>query len=134
MLRALDQYDLPTIWEAMQAAYAADGNKPPADPEIGRFLRRRFLANSPACLRAIARQLLETPDRVGELAGTGVPMLVAHGVDDDAWPPELQAEMAERLGAHRVAIPGAAHSPAAEQPEQTAAALTGFWASAERAG
>ncbi len=39
--------------------------------------------------------------------------------------------MAERLGARRVVIPAAAHSPNVEAPEATAAALTDFWNRAE---
>jgi pimeloyl-ACP methyl ester carboxylesterase len=35
--------------------------------------------------------------------------------------------MATRLSAERVAIPGAAHSPAVENPAATAAALVDFW-------
>ena len=39
--------------------------------------------------------------------------------------------MAERLGAERVCIPGAHHSPAVEAPETTASTLTKFWNRAE---
>jgi pimeloyl-ACP methyl ester carboxylesterase len=61
-----------------------------------------------------------------------MPVLVLYGENDDAWAPEEQALMAERLGARRVVIPGAAHSPAVEAPETTASALTTFWNEAER--
>jgi pimeloyl-ACP methyl ester carboxylesterase len=43
----------------------------------------------------------------------------------------MQAEMARRLEAECVVLPGAAHSPAVEAPETTAAALTRFWNAAE---
>jgi hypothetical protein len=36
-----------------------------------------------------------------------------------------------RLGAERVCIPGAAHSPAVEAPETTASTLTQFWNATE---
>jgi hypothetical protein len=39
--------------------------------------------------------------------------------------------MAMRLGAQRVCIPGATHSPAVEAPETTASALNAFWNAAE---
>jgi pimeloyl-ACP methyl ester carboxylesterase len=39
--------------------------------------------------------------------------------------------MAHRLGARRVCIPGAAHSPAVEAPATTASILTEFWNTAE---
>ena len=60
-------------------------------------------------------------------------MLVLYGENDDAWPPEVQDQMAKRLGAERVCIPAAAHSPAVEAPETTASTLTAFWNSAEAA-
>jgi hypothetical protein len=39
--------------------------------------------------------------------------------------------MAAQLGAQRVCIPAAAHSPAVEAPETTASTLTGFWNTVE---
>jgi pimeloyl-ACP methyl ester carboxylesterase len=39
--------------------------------------------------------------------------------------------MAEHLNAAKVVIPGAAHSPAWEAPETTAAALSAFWSETE---
>jgi pimeloyl-ACP methyl ester carboxylesterase len=52
---------------------------------------------------------------------------VLFGAEDDAWPPAEQRDMARRLGARSVAVPGAAHSPAVENPAGTAAALLDFW-------
>mgnify|MGYP000203294985 CR=1 FL=1 len=49
------------------------------------------------------------------------------GAADDAWPPGLQEDMARRLGAQARVIERAAHSPAAERPGETAAALLEFW-------
>jgi pimeloyl-ACP methyl ester carboxylesterase len=131
MVDALGGWDLPELWEGMRAFNAAAGAVPPEDPAIVEFLRRRFVSNSPGSLRAIARRLLTEPDQVAELAALPVPVLVAYGQADDAWPPAVQADMAERLGADRVEIAGAAHSPAVDQPEATVAALTRFWAEAE---
>jgi pimeloyl-ACP methyl ester carboxylesterase len=76
--------------------------------------------------------LLGEPDRVAPLRDTGLPVLVAHGVGDDAWSPAAQEEMARRLGARYAVVPDAAHSPAAEQPAATARLLLDFWASVER--
>jgi pimeloyl-ACP methyl ester carboxylesterase len=39
--------------------------------------------------------------------------------------------MARQLGAQRVCIPGAAHSPAVEAPETAASIMTAFWNAAE---
>lgn len=96
-------------------------------PEIYEFLRERMLANHPDALVHMAEELLTATDRTTELARSALPMLVLYGENDDAWPPEAQSAMAERLGAQRVVIPGAAHSPNVEAPETTAEALTAFW-------
>ena len=92
------------------------------------FLRRRFLANSAAGLRGMADAMLGEPDRVAELAATGVPVLVAHGIADDAWSPAAQTDMARRLGARHEVIVHAVHSPAIENPARTLEVLLPFWA------
>jgi pimeloyl-ACP methyl ester carboxylesterase len=77
----------------------------------------------------MADAMTSEPDRVTELAATGVPLLVAHGVADDAWTPAAQADMARRLGARHAVISGSIHSPAVENPPETLALLLDFWAS-----
>ncbi|WP_082126872.1 alpha/beta fold hydrolase [Allosalinactinospora lopnorensis] len=100
--------------------------------EIHAFLRERMLANDPEGLVRMAEELLTAPDRTTELTAVAdLPKLVLYGENDDAWPPEVQATMAKYLGAERVVIPGAAHSPNVEAPETTARALTEFWTQAE---
>ena len=59
-----------------------------------------------------------------------MPVLVAYGENDDAWPPRTQAAMAERLGARREVIAGAKHSPAVEATEATVKVLDDFWSRA----
>ena len=68
-----------------------------APVEHREFLRRRFLAGTEAGLRGMGDALRAEPDRTAELRAAGVPLLVAYGEHDDAWPPHVQAEMAERL-------------------------------------
>jgi pimeloyl-ACP methyl ester carboxylesterase len=97
------------------------------DDELTAFLRRRFLASSLTALRVMGEEVVAEPDRVAELRATGLPFLVACGEQDDAWPPETQREMAERLGARFAVIAGAIHSPAAERPAETARLLLDFW-------
>jgi len=102
-------------------------------PIIG-FLRDRLTRTSAAGLIAMGEYLLAAPDRTAALAELGTaPVLVLYGENDDAWPPVVQDQMAKRLGAERVCIPAAAHSPAVEAPETTASTLTAFWNSAEAA-
>jgi pimeloyl-ACP methyl ester carboxylesterase len=95
------------------------------------FLARRMLANDPSGLVLMARHLLAAPDRTAELAQLDLPILVIYGEDDNAWSPVAQEKMAQRLGARRLCIPAAVHSPAVEAPATTASALTQFWDAAE---
>jgi pimeloyl-ACP methyl ester carboxylesterase len=117
------------VWETqLEPAAVADGTA----PEVVGFLRRRMLASCPLGLRTMGQILLSCPDRTKGLrqAAAG-PLLVVYGEQDDAWAPEIQETMAERLGAQRVCIPGAMHSPAVDAPETTASTLTKFWNAAE---
>ena len=123
------RHTIEQIWDsALGPQASAAGIK----PDIVAFLRERMLANSPVGLEVTAQYLLHAPDRTTELAGQlHVPVLVLYGEDDDKWEPAAQEEMAARLGAQRVCIPAAAHSPAVDAPETTASALNAFWHGAE---
>ena len=129
MVQALPTTDLETIWTVKRQLEQGSRPSPPA--HIEEFLRRRFLANHPVALRRLAEQLLDETDRTAELGALELPLLVAFGVRDDAWPPAVQRQMAARLGARVVEIAAAAHSPAAEQPEETARALVSFWSTTQ---
>jgi pimeloyl-ACP methyl ester carboxylesterase len=118
---------LPGVYAAMQAAALGDPGFAAPPAEVAEFLERRFLGGSPEMLQGMGDALRNEPDRVYELAATGVPILVTHGADDDAWPPRVQQDMAQRLGAGYVVIPDAAHSPAVENPSPTVSVLTDFW-------
>jgi pimeloyl-ACP methyl ester carboxylesterase len=125
LLEALDSMDLESIWQVMRQL---EGERvPPLDPEVADFLHRRWLANHPLALKAMAAHLVSAPDRVDELAAVGLPKLVLSGERDYAWPVPEQSSMAERLGAVRRTVAGAGHSPNAERPAETAAALAAFW-------
>ena len=130
----IEQLGLPQVWTIKRALDIEAGWRPPADPVIDAFLTSRFLANDPGCLAAMARILATAEDRTDELAKVALPTLVACGSEDDAWPPEIQAETASRLGAELVSFPKAAHSPAAESPGDTAQHLAAFWDRVEEAG
>jgi pimeloyl-ACP methyl ester carboxylesterase len=96
------------------------------------FLGRRMLGNDPDGLVLMAAHMLAAPDRTAELARLDqLPMLVIYGEDDNSWSPAAQENMARRLGARRLCIPAAVHSPAVEAPATTASALTQFWDAAE---
>jgi pimeloyl-ACP methyl ester carboxylesterase len=133
VLNAVPDGDLAVLvkhlWEnQLEPGAVADG----AAPDVVDFLRRRMLGNSPLGLRTMGQILLTCADRTEALRhATPGPLLVLYGEDDDAWAPSIQETMAERLGAQRVCIPGALHSPAVEAPETTASTLTKFWNLAE---
>jgi len=117
------------IWDEHLAPEArADG----VPEHLIAFLHRRMMSNSPTGLVVMGKYLLACPDRTAELANLGgPPILVVYGENDDAWRPAVQERMARRLGARRVCIPGAGHSPPVEAPETTAGTLTAFWRTAE---
>jgi pimeloyl-ACP methyl ester carboxylesterase len=119
---------MPAVYAALETIAAADPTWA-AMPAVQRaFLRTRFLAGSAVALQGMGDALRAEPDRTGELAAAGLPILVLYGEHDDAWPPAVQAAMADRLGAPTAVIPDAIHSPAAQQPAATAQALLEFWA------
>ena len=130
LLAALPQLDLATIWAMSRQLDAADGIAP-GPPEVEALLHRRWHGNDPVGLARMGEALLAEPDQCAELAATGRPTLVLFGAADDTWEPAVQREMAARLHAAVRVIDGAGHSPAAEQPAATAAALLEWWHAVE---
>jgi len=123
---------LPAVHAVLELLAQADPTWLATPPRLREFLRRRFLGSHEVGLRAMGDALRTEPDRVAALAATGVPVLVAYGAADDAWPPQVQTEMARRLGAAVAVIPAAAHSPAVENPAEVVRALASFWRSHSR--
>jgi pimeloyl-ACP methyl ester carboxylesterase len=97
--------------------------------DVRRFLHERRRQGSALALRVMGEEILSVPDEVAELAAAKVATLVVYGEGDDAWPPQLQAEMAARLAAEAVGIAGSVHSPACEQPTAFVQVLLEFWGS-----
>jgi pimeloyl-ACP methyl ester carboxylesterase len=126
----LDEGGVRLVHETLEQVAMTDPKAQAVPAPTREFYTRRFLANSEAGLRGMADAMLTEPDRVPELAATGVPVLVAHGEADDAWLPHVQADMAERLGARHEVINNSIHSPAVENPPRTLEVLLDFWASA----
>ncbi|MEJ7635780.1 alpha/beta hydrolase [Aeromicrobium sp.] len=91
------------------------GVKRPA--QITAFLARRFTSNAPASLQAMTHLLIDAPDIIDDVAATSLPCWVGRGADDDAWPHDIQAAMAQRLGTDVHVVGDAAHSPAVENPQ-----------------
>ncbi|MFG3438978.1 alpha/beta fold hydrolase [Nonomuraea sp. NPDC047897] len=128
LMKEVPELGLEEVWHSRFEPDALNAGVP---DDILAFLRKRLLANSPAALASMAEQVVTMHDRTDELRQIEVPTLVLYGEHDDGWPPETQSAMAAALGADSVVVPGAAHSPAVEAPETTAAALVTFWNAAE---
>jgi pimeloyl-ACP methyl ester carboxylesterase len=123
------QAGISDIWQSYLEPQAVAAGVP---GPIVAFLAKRMLSNDPDGLVLMARHLLTAEDRTAELARLrDLEILVIYGEDDNSWSPDAQEEMAARLGARRVCIPGAVHSPAVEAPATTAGTLTQFWNAAE---
>jgi pimeloyl-ACP methyl ester carboxylesterase len=125
------QATVTELWQTRMRPRAESAGVP---AHVIDFLTERMLTTNPVGLVTMAAGLLDAEDRTAELARRKIPTFVLYGEDDDAWPAEVQEEMAAALRAARSCIPGAAHSPAVEAPATTAAALTDFWDAAEGAG
>ncbi|WBP87156.1 alpha/beta fold hydrolase [Kitasatospora cathayae] len=132
LLDVLPVMSLEEIWQVMRQMDESSGeSKPVPAPAVAEFLHRRWVANVPRALAVTGGHLVAAPDRVDELAAVtagALPVLVLSGERDYAWPVPEQSAMAERLGARRVVVAGAGHSPNAERPAATAEALAAFWA------
>ncbi|WP_455358614.1 alpha/beta hydrolase [Streptomyces sp. SYSU K21746] len=129
LIDALTVLDMEGVWRAIQEHDREDAADVTTPPAVREFLHRRFVGTVPEQLIVTGRQLIDEPDRVDELAAAtpALPKHVLSGAVDYAWPVPLMDDMAVRLGAHRTVIDGTEHSPNAERPAATAAALAGFW-------
>ncbi|WP_051827504.1 alpha/beta fold hydrolase [Streptomyces bicolor] len=129
---ALAVMTMAETWEAILAMGPPEEVGGPArgigGPDL---LRRRWLGTKPAQLIATGRQLCTEPDRVDELAALPLPFHVLSGASDDTWPVPVLDDMAARLQARRTVVPGAEHSPNADQPLRTAQAVADFWDSVD---
>ncbi|MFC5718811.1 alpha/beta fold hydrolase [Streptomyces gamaensis] len=131
LIGALAQLDMAAVWERMRQEGGQDTTDPDgpaaAPTALDTFLYERWMATVPGQLRETGRQLTVEPDRTEQLARVPLPKHVVSGERDYAWPVPWLDDMAQRLGAARTVIGGAEHSPNAERPAATAAALTAFW-------
>jgi pimeloyl-ACP methyl ester carboxylesterase len=127
MLQIAQQDGMAALGAASAEMDRADPKRASTPTEVNDFLFQRWAASSATGLKVMGEALLTATDQVEELAAAGVPTLVIHGEDDDAWPPAVQKEMAHRLGADHVAVPGSVHSPACEEPEAFVVALLRYW-------
>lgn len=127
---ALPDTDLATLWELKRAGERAPGAAEPP-PAIAAFLARRWCANDPIGMRAMAQILCTCSDLTDDLAAVvsaaDLPVAVIWGAQDDAWPVASQAQLARRLGASATCLPTAGHSPNTEAPAALVTALRETW-------
>ena len=116
------------IWAA-KLEFDRQAGAPPLPADVAEFLERRWVASDPRSMAAIASILLtaaDPTDRLRRVIGPDLPAQVMYGTSDTtAWRIPDIADMATRLGVTAVPI-DAAHSPAVENPEATADALSRF--------
>lgn len=132
LIAALDQYPMEQIWQVKVAADKAAGWSAPG-PEVEEFMHQRFVRTDPVSLQVMSRILLS--DTTADLAGARGRLLIAFGIEDpDSWSWQTQVDLAARHRARLALIPHAAHSPAVEAPEVTAALLTATFIQAGQHG
>ena len=117
------------LWPLVKVLIAAD------DTIMREFWHDKLATMNPRWVTGAAESMAREPDRSAELIAAGIPSLVVHGKRDRrVWSPDDYAGMASRLGADRVIIERASHSPNMEQPGRTAAVLLDFWGAGRRDG
>ncbi|MGY3036769.1 3-oxoadipate enol-lactonase [Bradyrhizobium sp. USDA 4354] len=95
-------------------------------PDLMQDRRAAFLRTDPDVFRA-ACEALAGLDLRTELAAVNVPVLVLVGEHDEATPPPMSHELAAGLPhAELKIIPGCAHVPQLQAPQQFVGALRGF--------
>lgn len=91
------------------------------------YYHRRLFDTNPAHLDAGIDILMNQVDRVDEIAATGIPVLVSHGANDDAWPHSEQQRMAKQTRGEYWVIADAGHSAQADRSWASAQLLATFW-------
>jgi pimeloyl-ACP methyl ester carboxylesterase len=125
--RMVPELGAAALWDSMNPLWA--GRPDDELPEPVRFGRMRLGRTDPASIIGGALILEEPADTTDDLRATGLPVLVAHGEWDAAWPIPWQRDMADRLGARYEVIPDSYHGPQEENPPATAALFDAFFSS-----
>jgi pimeloyl-ACP methyl ester carboxylesterase len=122
LIHLLKTMTMADLW----SAYKEEEDK--LSPRFELF-KKRWHASDPKSLSDTSRLLLDTQSVILELLATKIPAHVIYGENDDAWPLEMQDQMAKDLSAPRTIIKDAGHCPNEDQPEETVKVLTNFWSS-----
>jgi pimeloyl-ACP methyl ester carboxylesterase len=93
------------------------------------FQKVRWAASDPRSTAVQARHLLSATSLIPKIAASEMPAHVIYGETDDAWPFDIQDQMAADLKAELTVIKNAGHCPNEDQPAETAEVLAKFWSS-----
>jgi pimeloyl-ACP methyl ester carboxylesterase len=120
-------------------AEATAGEDAPLDTPAGRrllaerpgyaeFCERKLLATSPGAYAALARELIEVPDRLDDLRRLSprMPVLIVVGEQDAAFLGSCERMAAALPWASLAVVPDAGHSPQFENPRGWWGALSAF--------
>lgn len=117
----LSATDMATLWD--------DARDAEARGRVRYEMRKaRWHASDKNALLGHANHLMHDESMTAAVAATGIAAQVVFGENDDAWPLEMQRQMAAELGAPVSVIANAGHCPNEDQPAVTADVLVGFWA------
>lgn len=119
-VQTLSVHSMPEVWDRDRDAEARNSAR-------YELLKRRWMMSDSRAVVTHARHLLAEPSIVGQVRQTGVPAHVVYGETDDAWPPDMQEQMARDLDAPVTVIPDAGHNPNGDRPDYTAEVLADFW-------
>jgi pimeloyl-ACP methyl ester carboxylesterase len=119
-IRTLSERSMAEAWDQQRDAEAR------GSPRY-ELLKRRWLMSDSHSVVTHASHLLTEPSIVAQVRETGLPVHVVYGETDDAWPRNIQDQMARELHALVTVIPGAGHTPNEDRPEYTADVLAAFW-------
>ncbi len=112
---------------SMAELWVANGESQKPGNEAGSLKQRRWFSTDKLSIQVHAHHLMTEPSVVSEVVATGLPVQVIRGEHDDAWPHELQAQMAAAYGVEVQLIPNAGHCPNEDQPLSTSEVIVEFW-------
>jgi pimeloyl-ACP methyl ester carboxylesterase len=117
------------IMETMTMEESWDRYKEEVDRGRPRYetYKKRWKASDRRSTKEMAIHLKSAPPLIAEIIATKIPVHVIYGENDDAWPLEMQDQMAKDLHAPLTVIKNAGHCPNEDQPEETVRVLANFW-------
>ena len=119
------------IMEKMTMEESWNKYKEESDRGLPRYetYKKRWKASDPRSTKEMAIHLKSVQPLITEINATKIPVHVIYGENDDAWPLDMQDQMARDLDAPLTVIKDAGHCPNEDQPEETARVLANFWGS-----